>query len=697
MAFDLEAIVGHLYIVSGRSINAMPPGMLVEAAPRKAARGREMDTLFVVVLPSSQFAAPASFYTGMAQLAAETYFNSTGSVTSGVRTLFNTLNHNLYQHNETSAQAFEANIVCAILHGTDLFLARVGGGVAMIQGNMRVEYFPASFENDDALYGPPLGVQPVPDIKMTQLRLTSGARLVLADSSLAELDAERSLAALGAAHMGDVIMGYKMLVATGNLSLLAVEFVPPDSPDQVVARPTQSTRPDAIPETPPPVVTAPAAGPGAIKATRHRVQRGASAVAIKVADSLDSMNTIVDKIGEKSTKQPGRLAQMLSSSSIVLLPIALIVLVIIMWLAGTGESEFELCVREASDAATFARGIATNDVIGTLAAWNAVLLTIDRCNEIRPGDIQLATIMREGREIIDTLNEIKRRDAVVIESFPNATLRGLILRGEDLYVLDDANDQVYRITLADSGLSMVPNTRQPIATMRRGAGVGQYTLENILDITWSEDGSGLSQGNVLLALDRQGVLVEYSPTFLARGVQRLLGTEQWVNPIKLTSWRGRLYILDPGADQIWRYDPSGGTFPSSPLEYFIGTRRPSLANAVDFGIDDTGRVYVLFEDGVIAMFRSGEELRFGFADFPPNQSLEIANAMHLNTNPVSPGIYLINRPDRTVFETTQAGTFIASYRTFDESQFDLLTDIVADENKRIIYVTSGNTILAFPK
>jgi hypothetical protein len=133
------------------------------------------------------------------------------------------------------------------------------------------------------------------------------------------------------------------------------------------------------------------------------------------------------------------------------------------------------------------------------------------------------------------------------------------------------------------------------------------------------------------------------------------------------------------------------------LEYFQGARRPTLQNAVDFGIDDTGRVYVLFSDGVIAMFRQGEELPFGWAGFPANQTVGSANAMFLNNNPIAPGVYVIDRSARTIFETSLAGTFIASYRAFDESRFELLSEISVDENKRIVYVTSGNSILGFPK
>ena len=703
MAFDFEAIIGHLYVVSGRSINASPPGLLVEAAPRKAARGRETDTFFGLVLPSGHHMAPANFYERMVQMAAERYFQSSGSVTAGVRALCDVLNENLYEHNEAGRRAYEANLICAILHGTDVFLARVGGGVALLQSDDETQLFPASFDQDEALYGAPLGVQPVPDIKMAHYRLVRGARLIMADNNLADFEFGQTQAAAGMSNLGEVILVFKTL-AKSNLTLLAAEFVPPETSVSVVTREGHSSRPDVVTEDQPPASVAEkttgSGPPRLVGEAGYQVMRGASTAALRLADSMDAVSAVVDKVDKKTAEKPGRLSGLFNNGSAVLIPVALVVLVLIMWVVGTGASEFEICLNEATDAANLARGIASNDVTGTLAAWNAVLLTVERCNEVRPGeveDVQLAALTREGQSVIDRLNEIERRDVIPIEAFPNATLKSAVLRGEDLYVLDEGNDQVYRVTLADDGLGMVANTRQPIASMRRGAGVSSFTINNLIDITWSEDGSGLSQGNVLLALDENGVLVEYSPTFLARGVQKLIGSENWDTPTRIAAWRGRLYILDPGAEQIWRYDPSGGTFPGAPLEYFTGANRPDLENAIDFGIDDSGRVYVLFEDGVIAMFRGGEELRFGFAGFPPNQDIKNANAMFLNIDPVSPGIYVVDRLDRTVYETSMAGTFINSYRTFDETLFAGLSDVVVDENRKVVYVLSGNSVLAFPK
>ena len=133
MAFDFEALVGYLYLVGGRALNTSPPGLLVQVAPRKAARGREMDTFFTLVLPTGTGPVQARFYEQMAQRAAEEYFASTGSVTSGIRSVFGTLNDNLHKHNESGASPFEAYMICAILHGNDIFLAQVGGGVALLR------------------------------------------------------------------------------------------------------------------------------------------------------------------------------------------------------------------------------------------------------------------------------------------------------------------------------------------------------------------------------------------------------------------------------------------------------------------------------------------------------------------------------------------------------------------------------------
>ena len=692
MAFDFEALAGHLHVAGGRVINAGPPGYLVEAAPQRPARGREMDTFFGLVLPGAGQPAPAAFYERMVQVASEDYFDSSGSVTAGLRTLLNNLNDNLYRHNLQGESRFEAWILCAVLHGSDVFLARVGGGAALLQVEDRISPFPAHPEGGFAQPGLPLGAQAEPDIRMTHYSLSTGARLVMGDHNLVELidsEEDATMLALDGADLAEVILSLRRLTRD-SLSLMAVEFLPPDAPVGIAGREAPSSRRQAY-----------EAGEGAADSPAGpQLRRRAGTTALRLADALETLSHLVERISGRDSDPPaGRLARLANTGSIVLIPIAVVLLALVMWLGGTGSSEYERCVEEAWQGAQLARGIASADVTGTLAAWNAVQLTVERCTAMRPEevDVALVELRREGQTIVDRLNDIERREVFVIEAFPNAILTDITLRGDDLYVLDSGNQQVYRITLDDSGLAIVPGSRQPIATMRRGANVDLYTLDTLVGLTWSEDGSGLSQSNVLLALDEAGILVEFSPTFLARGVQSLLGTEQWQTPRRMAAWRGRIYILDPGAEQIWRYDPLSGAFAGAPIGYFAGANRPLLSHAVDFSIDDSGRVYVLFSDGVIAMFRAGDELRFGFAGFPPGQELNSADAMFLNSDPVAPAIYIVDRSSRTIFETSLAGTFINSYRTYDETLFAGLSGIAVDETRKIVYVLSGNTVFGFNK
>ena len=695
MAFEFEALVGHLYIVNGRAIQVTPPGALVEVAPKQAVRGREMDTFFALVLPGGDVTGPASFYEQMAELAAEQYFASSGSVTSGMRTVYTAINQNLYEHNLNHTRRYEASMICAVLHGDDLFVTRVGGAVGLVRHGSEMEPFPADFNCITGMAGPLLGAQPVPDIKMSRYRVLTGMRLVLADASLARLDMLRLRAALDSSDISAALVGIKQLV-TGSLILQVIEFVPPEVsvPVPVIEAYSSSAqgmlRPADPEEPPPPVIDR------ALEA-RIRVQKGAGNSLSRLANGLDGFAGFLRRMTTRDTDDDGRRMRYLTSGFSVMIPIAMVIVVLLMWLGGTGQSEFELCVAEATEAVNVSRRIDSSDRSAVLAAWSGVQLIVQRCDEIREGDQQLATFVREGQEIIDRLNEIKRRDTVTIATFPNAELTRAILRGEDLYVLDDRNDLVYRVTISSDGLSAVPNSLQQIPRMRRGGAAGQYTVGDIFGIAWAEDGAGLSQGNVLIAVDRNGVVVEYSPTFLSQGAQSLLGTENWVNPVRVVVWQGRLYILDPGANQIWRYDPTGNSFPNAPREYFTGANRYDISQAVDFGIDENGRVYLLLSDGSIQVYRSAEPAAFTFAALPKNDPPTHADAMYLNTNPVAPGIYMVDRQSRTVHETSLAGTFISSFRTYNEDLFAGLADAVVDESKRIIYVLSGNAVLGFTK
>jgi hypothetical protein len=711
MPFEYEALVGHLYVVGGRSISAPPPGALVEVSPRKAARGREADTIFTLVLPSADLVAPASFYEQMAALAAERYFNSTGSVTAGLRSVYGHLNDNLYEHNARSPQRYEASMLCAVLRGADLYLSRVGGGVGLLRHDSELQSFPTDFSNDEALIGPPLGVHLSPDVKMAMYQVRSGTRLILSDVALADLEMSEIAAALALPDISEVLVALKERVKT-QITLTVIEFVPPEQPTVLPVREVESTNTALSSGTseartaPEPVSASASAAekeavssretgqPRLSDARNDSLKRAVGSVAMGTGKALEGVNNTLDKVMPLPKEgQKSRLSTPAATGVAILIPVLVVVLVVAMWLSGTGESEFDECVNEANRAADLARGVASSDVTGTLAAWNAVLVIVERCDQLRDNDPAMDALTRDARTVIDALLSIERRLIAPIDRLPSATLTRAVLQGEDLYVLDDGNDLVYRISLPTEALEGA--THAAIPGMRRQGTVNQFTVGDIFDIAWTDDGSGVSQSSVITALDRNGVLIDCPPTFLQNCNAQQLNIDTWNQPVAMKFWEGRLYILDPAANQIWRYVPSGGAYPNPPIEYFVGEGRPDLRTAVDFAIDTPGSIYILRSDGSVLRYNGGTPEPFTLDAFPTEQSMRSAAAMFLNTNPIAQNIYFVDRENRTIYETTQRGTFVNSYRSEDESLFTEIAYALEDANKRIIYVLSGNSVLAF--
>ncbi|MBE2183385.1 MAG: hypothetical protein IAE89_08155 [Anaerolineae bacterium] len=700
MAFDFEALVGHLNVVNGRAVSSTPPGALVEVAPRKAARGREADTFFGLVLPSGDSIAPAAFYEQMVTLCAERYFNSAGSVTNGLRAAFAHLNENLFDHNQRDPHHYEATILCGVLRGSDLYVARIGAGVALFWQDDAVQPFPIDFSNDEQLYGTPLGVQMSPDMRMAMYTVKNGTRLLLADAALADLDYHAVCGAMGRDDIGEMLIGLKELAAV-TLTALAVEFVPPEVASSAAAREGESTRGETAGAVSEKTSTGKpqsiAGGPRLSDTRGDSVKRAAGGAALATAAVVDGVNSAVDKVLPEPKDSPKTRTSPWMAALALLIPVVVVVAVIMFWVSGTGQSVFDKCVADAYQAANLARGIASNDVRGTVAAWGATQAVIESCETMKAGDPQLAALRQEAQQVTDALVGIDRRQTTVVDALPSAVLTRAVLQGEDLYVLDDGNDIVYRLTLNPNGLSVASGTRQAINAMRRGGTVNQFAVSDILDIAWADDDAGLQQGSVITALDSNGVLINCPPRFTQQCSAQRLNTSTWVSPISMQFWQGRLYVLDPDSNQIWRYDPSGGAYPNAPQEYFVGEGRPDIRQAVDFAIDTPGSIYVLLNDGSLLKYTSGQRVGFAFSNFPEGQPLSGVESLFLNTDPTDQMMYIVAGGVNTIYQTTHAGTRASSFRSLDDSQFDALTDVAVNSNKDLVYALSGTTIFAFER
>ncbi|MBK8027717.1 MAG: hypothetical protein IPK19_41640 [Chloroflexi bacterium] len=435
------------------------------------------------------------------------------------------------------------------------------------------------------------------------------------------------------------------------------------------------------------------------RARRSPFKAIGSGMARRTASAVGLVSHVFDRfIPAPKEGQRSWMSSPAAAGIAILLPVLLVVAVILLWVSGTGESEFDQCVERAIIAGDTARTISPTDLTGVVAAWNAVLVVVNECDSLRDEpDATLTGLSREARSVLDTLQNITRRNPTPLYAFPNAQLTEIVLQGDDVYVLDSNNQQVYRVALTEDGLGVVAGSYEPIPAMRRGGRVINFDVGTLVDIAWADNGAGLPASNVITALDQNGLLVACPPRFLQDcSAQQLVGTETWQSPKAMQFWEGRLYVLDPGGNQIWRYDPSGGSFGSLPLEYFAGVTRPDITQAVDFAITSVGDIYLLLSNGIVARFRSGEQQPFAFT-FPPTQTMASPRAMFMNTNPIAQGLFFVEQETGTLYETTMAGTFMKAYRTESEEIFRALNNVVVDSNINLVYALTGNSILAFSR
>lgn len=732
MAFEFEALVGHLYVVGGRAISIPPPGALCEVAPQKVARGREAETFFTLVTPTDDTNAPSSFYERMSALAAERYFNSSGSVTAGLRDVFSHLNQNLYEHNQKSDTVYEANMICAVLRGSDLIVGRVGTCVNIIRSNGQTRTFPESLDDDDALYVPPLGVKEAPDVRMTQYRVNNGTRIVLSDVHVTDLQLERVSNALMSVDVATVLVGMKEL-ARLQIAMMVVEFVPPDAPvdDSIPAGESTaqlaSNRPTitdagsmplpALGTTTPAEATAEADDAKPKSRARRRKERGErkpsvlnvlwrhgkrllGRIVLRIAGGFKLVGRMIDHyFSPESERQLKWLTSPVGLGTVIGLPLLVVGAVLVLWLSGTEESAFEVCLQELDSRVVLARSpeVVNSDRTRIIEAWGHVLTKVEECDALRPDDPLVTGIRAEGQDVTDRLQSVTRIEPRVIESLPQARLTSIVAQGQNLFVLDEENSQVYQLVLADDGLSR-SRPAYAIPAMRRGGAVGGFVVGDIIDIAFNVN------TNRLVAVDREGVLVQCGISFFDCTAERLLGVEDWGDPVAITTYVGNrtVYVLDSEAQngQIWRYEESGGSYPNAPSEYFGGDARPVLRGAVDIQIDSRGNIYVLLADGTVTKNRDGRQESFGFTSFPEGQVPNSARSLFVDDTPTSQSIYIVSQLNRTIFETSFIGNFNASFRVFDESLFELVEDVIVlpDPNRQeIVYAVSGNTVFALPK
>jgi len=342
-------------------------------------------------------------------------------------------------------------------------------------------------------------------------------------------------------------------------------------------------------------------------------------------------------------------------------------------LIGQAEQKVELALAEGKDEAARERLLEAQDLLA-------------QAERLKPGGPAVTELREKIRGELNRIEGVVRLDRIVPlweYAEPGSDPGRVIVAGIDVYVLDRGLDRVYKHLLDETGRALQQLDVEPVI-LRQGDQRGNIVVGELVDMVYMAPGGGRPLGQ-LLVLEEGGSLLGYNPE---RGVEVLAlgGSESWGYPQLLGGYRGNLYILDAGSNQILRYSPTADGYSGQPEGYFAPSSGVDLAGAVDMAID--GHVYVLYADGRVARFLGGQPAPFELAGL--YEPLRSPTAIF--TDEEAEFVYVADAGNRRIVQLDKEGRFVRQFRPAEGSAFDHLKGLYVDENGGRLFFVSGHAL-----
>lgn len=713
---ELEALVGHLFIVGGRSISAVSPGAVAMPPPRRAARGRDGDTFFGVLSLTQDQHQPAAFYEGLTGHLSSTYFATSGSVTSALRQAVAAANTRVLEVNRLRSDPLVVGLVCAVLRDRDIYIAVVGEARCFLVQAGSAERLPAEEELDFGGQG--LGLEDDPYVRFYHREAGADDFVILSDASLGHL---RDSALLNAVESGEVNLVLQNLAAVaGQFSTaLVIKLVAPLADEEAAGQqPEPSSRLGPIAAPPEGLIPDRAVMPGyesgssvdlheeasaapvarADRATAspagatNRLRRLAYGAAQGMANAVGRVRALLEREAQAADETEQRAPLPLAMQLGVVLAVALLValLTVVVYRFRGQTSQYAQLIREAQGEIEAARAAGSNQAEAR-PHWETAVFLFDQAAQLRSPNTEIASLRSEALSVLDSYDHVTRVSPALLRAYQaGAYLHGPVVQGLSVYLIDTIQDILYREDLDETGTRLV--NREPQIVTRQGELIDNQPVGGLIDLVWMAE-SGLPQRNVLGVLARNGLLISYSPsTGLAASV--LPGFEAWGDPRAVALYERDLYILDAGASEIWRYEARSGGYTGTPQRYFTDVT-PDLSDAVDMEIDTNGNLYVLHGDGRISKFLLGRPQTFAFEGLP--QPLAHPTAMFLSLSPYDRTLFITDPGGGRLYTLALTGAFLSNYKDADDVIFDALSGVYYQDRPPYVYVTSGSQLYFFSR
>lgn len=632
MPLSLDADVALIHVAGGEARATAPPGILAQTPPRRAARGRAEDMLFVnLALQAPRSLSPA-ILDQLAHQAARAFYGTPGSVTSALREAAAEVNDRLVEANrrpETTGP-LQGRLIAAVLRNRDLYLCQCGPAQAILVRPGQV----TRLASEEAA-SRPLGLTATPNVRYHHLQIHPGDLIILtcADPPGWSERILSGLSGLAPAQALDRLVAATSTDLTGMLlrPIQPVSTAQPETPSRAPVRPTpqgpatvppQPLRPTLTRPLPTPSHTETAGAAPSLRPRRHVARGGSRAPRAapspwqqKFGATLERAGTWFMRFSAPVSSWLRRLApglvepqaqsalpQSLMLATAVAVPLLVLAVVATVYFR-SGRSELYQQYLAQAQTSVVAAQLKSNPK-EAWSDWEAALAWLDLAERYRRTQ-ESHTLRQQVQAALDSLNRVSRlqyRPAVSGGFGANARITALAATSTDLYVLDARRLVIWHAWFTGRGFEI---DRDFDCLDGPGTIPGMTAPVDLVSL--SERG-GLLPGGVV-AIDEDGTLVYCAPDTPSAYSQLTPPDTGWGRIQAVDVFADRLYVLDPVANSVWIYDASGGLFSDAPAFYFVD-HVPDLKEAVDLALAQD-QLLLLFRDGHVESCRRTVEDQAG--------------------------------------------------------------------------------------
>ncbi|UCF60331.1 MAG: protein phosphatase 2C family protein [Anaerolineaceae bacterium] len=592
MALTLEADVALLHIAGGGARVTPPPGTLAQTAPRRAARGRREDMLFITLGLISPRSTPPGLIDHLARLTAQAYFGTPGSVTFALREAAAIFNDHILDANEGEDEIMQlqGHMVAGVLRGKDLYIAQCGNGQAIIVRPGQVTLL-----SSEEAANRSLGSSLAPYVRYSHLEVNAGDLLILTTSP-PPIWSDATLSGLSTL---DPAQAVDRLVAVSGHDLTGVlaRIVPYGKAIEGVQRPPIRRPSRADTERAPQAASTLRRAPSGeiTRRTFESTNRFFSSVKRLFGGWLTTITNALMAVltrlapGLAEPPQIGAFTPGLMATTAVAVPLLVVTIAAVAYFGRGRKEQFQDYYSQAYTAVLTAQ--TKPDPDQARGDWAEALRLLDMAETY--GHSKEADDLRElVQSSLDTIDLVVRLDfqTVVPGGFgSDAKITALAASATDLYVLDATQQIIWHAWGAPergyeidknfdclNGPDSFPEMSTPVDIVIQTQ-PGALGVEGLVAV--DNDGTLL-----YCAPDRQPALAQLTPPDIG-----------WRLIQAIDVFSESLYIMDTEANAVYIYDAAGGLFSGNPELYFVEEVR-ELSGAIDLAMAGD-ELIILYADG----------------------------------------------------------------------------------------------------